>query len=132
MQAGRPAACGQGIGVLCNEAGHCRGARNFTLAPMGCRLDTQYPFLHCAFPLCLFAAPSALFCTFPFFLPLGVRRSYFQVTVESVAVQGRTIPVESSVYNSGLGAVVDSGTTFTYVPHAAYVQLRDSVSDVPC
>ncbi|KAL3138709.1 hypothetical protein ABBQ32_006464 [Trebouxia sp. C0010 RCD-2024] len=53
---------------------------------------------------------------------------YYVARLEGVAVDGSILPVDQGLYDIGHGTVLDSGTTFTYLPSQAYEQLRTHVS----
>ncbi|KAF0719557.1 Aste57867_951 [Aphanomyces stellatus] len=44
--------------------------------------------------------------------------TYWTVFLESVSVDGRVVDVDQSVYNAHRGCVLDSGTTYVYLPSA--------------
>lgn len=52
---------------------------------------------------------------------------YFTIEIESMGVGGHDLKVDKSVYAAGYGAVVDSGTTFGYLPSAAYSAFVEAV-----
>jgi hypothetical protein len=52
---------------------------------------------------------------------------YYTVRLEALAVGGAPLPVDPEEYAVGYGAVLDSGTTFTYLPTAAYTALAAAV-----
>lgn len=45
---------------------------------------------------------------------------YYNVKMLSLAVDGRLLPVAQSLFDQGYGTVLDSGTTFTYMPSPVF------------
>lgn len=41
---------------------------------------------------------------------------------------GKPLPLDPQVFNDKYGTVLDSGTTYAYLPEKAYVVFRDTVS----
>ncbi|KAG1666106.1 hypothetical protein FOA52_010896 [Chlamydomonas sp. UWO 241] len=64
------------------------------------------------------------------FTPLkpGYQMHYFTVDLDGITVAGKTIRVPASTYSVGYGVVMDSGTTFTYLPTRAFKGLSEAVS----
>lgn len=50
------------------------------------------------------------------YVPLTKASGWFTVSLKSIEIGGETLRVSNSVYNSGKGVIVDSGTTDTYLP----------------
>uniref|UniRef100_A0A7S0RJ26 Peptidase A1 domain-containing protein n=1 Tax=Chlamydomonas leiostraca TaxID=1034604 RepID=A0A7S0RJ26_9CHLO len=57
----------------------------------------------------------------------GWQTHYYTVKIEQMTVGGSKVNVAASVYAQGYGAVLDSGTTFTYLPTAAFNSFSDLV-----
>jgi len=50
------------------------------------------------------------------FSPLVSTEGWYTVTIEKVTIGDVELEVDNRVYNEGKGAIVDSGTTDTYLP----------------
>ncbi|GHP11360.1 hypothetical protein PPROV_001008800 [Pycnococcus provasolii] len=55
------------------------------------------------------------------------RSSFYISSLSSIGFGGTSLPVSASTLRSGMGAVLDSGTTFSYIPTQAFNQARDAV-----
>ena len=63
-------------------------------------------------------------------------RPHYNIQLESIAVNGQVLPIDSAVFSAakkpqgldGLGTFVDSGTTLAHLPPIAYDSLINSVS----
>lgn len=54
---------------------------------------------------------------------------YYNVKLTRVAVGMEPLQVDPSVFGEGYGTVLDSGTTFTYMPSAVFKAFADAVAD---
>ncbi|KAK9790119.1 hypothetical protein WJX73_003557 [Symbiochloris irregularis] len=61
-------------------------------------------------------------------LTSAYNKVFFTVTLEQMDVNGSALPVAREEWNRGYGAVLDSGTTFGYLPTHAFQAFRDTVS----
>lgn len=52
---------------------------------------------------------------------------YYNVKMESITVDGTVLPIEPSLFDRGYGTVLDSGTTFSYLPAAAFKAFSTAV-----
>lgn len=59
----------------------------------------------------------------------AVHPHYYLAHLQNIAVGGTILPVDQGLYDIGYGTVLDSGTTFTYLPSQAYDQFHQHVSD---
>lgn len=65
------------------------------------------------------------------FVPLDSRPgegTYYNVAVEGLEVDGVDLKLAPSMFNEGYGSVLDSGTTFTYLPGAAFQAVKNAVA----
>ncbi|KAK9843713.1 hypothetical protein WJX81_003429 [Elliptochloris bilobata] len=53
---------------------------------------------------------------------------YYSVALEALVVGGDKLDVKPATYEVGYGTVLDSGTTFTYLPSDAFVSFREAVT----
>ena len=58
------------------------------------------------------------------FVPLSKNAGWFTVALKDILVEGKSIGVAASVYATGKGTIVDSGTTDTYLPRRAAERFR--------
>ncbi|KAG2424657.1 hypothetical protein HXX76_014381 [Chlamydomonas incerta] len=54
---------------------------------------------------------------------------YYNVKMEGITVDGQTLAFDVSVFDRGYGTVLDSGTTFTYLPTDAFKAMAKAVGD---
>lgn len=54
--------------------------------------------------------------------------TYYNVDVEGLSVAGQRLNLATSMFNEGYGSVLDSGTTFTYLPSPAFRAVKQAVS----
>lgn len=54
-------------------------------------------------------------------------RIKYEINLESVSVNGHTLPINQSILRQGR-TIVDSGTTFAYLARGAFLHLLDAVS----
>jgi hypothetical protein len=52
---------------------------------------------------------------------------YYNVKVTGVAVSGKALPIDMALFDQGYGSVMDSGTTFTYLPTAVFKAFAGAV-----
>ncbi|CAM0885224.1 unnamed protein product [Alopecurus aequalis] len=64
------------------------------------------------------------------FTPLVSSKSAYNLNLESIAVNGQKLPIDSSVFatSNSQGTVLDSGTTLTYLVDAAYVPFVSAIA----
>eukprot|EP00743_Colponemidia_sp_Colp-15_P008523 GILK01009271.1.p1 GENE.GILK01009271.1~~GILK01009271.1.p1 ORF type:complete len:558 (-),score=40.79 GILK01009271.1:325-1962(-) len=84
------------------------------------------------FSLCLSAAGGGLFVVGgwnssvhleePLFTPI-TRETYYVVQMHDMLLGGKSIEAGSAIWNTHYGTVIDSGTTFAYLPTQAYTRL---------
>eukprot|EP00850_Spirogloea_muscicola_P024088 SM000437S15697 [mRNA] locus=s437:1942:5633:- [translate_table: standard] len=55
------------------------------------------------------------------------RSQYYNVKVEELRVDGEALELSANVFDRGYGAVLDSGTTFMYLPKEAFNAFRHAV-----
>jgi hypothetical protein len=58
------------------------------------------------------------------FVPLAKNSGWFTVQLKDVLLNGKSIGVPESTWNTGKGTIVDSGTTDTYLPRRAAEQFK--------
>ncbi|GLT54826.1 hypothetical protein SLA2020_279920 [Shorea laevis] len=59
-----------------------------------------------------------------------VRSSYYNIDLKEIHVAGKPLPLNPSVFDGRHGTVLDSGTTYAYLPEAAFVAFKDAVRSV--
>ena len=67
-------------------------------------------------------------CSLQFFV--GVARegsSYYNVVLKEIWVQGEPLPVKPSVFDGRYGTILDSGTTFAYLPEKAFNVFKNAL-----
>ncbi|CAI7923324.1 unnamed protein product [Closterium sp. NIES-53] len=64
------------------------------------------------------------------FTPMDMRSggTYYNVILNAITVAGKPLPLDMSVFRSGYGVVMDSGTTFSYLPRKAFEAFKAAVS----
>ncbi|KAH9315061.1 hypothetical protein KI387_023688, partial [Taxus chinensis] len=55
------------------------------------------------------------------------RSPYYNIQLKGMRVAGNPLPLSRQVFDGKFGTVVDSGTTYAYLPEAAFVAFRDAV-----
>jgi hypothetical protein len=50
--------------------------------------------------------------------------------LKEIHVAGKPLPLNPSVFDGKHGTVLDSGTTYAYLPEAAFVAFKDAVRSV--
>lgn len=53
--------------------------------------------------------------------------SYYNVVLKEIWVQGEPLPVKPSEFDGRYGTILDSGTTFAYLPEKAFSVFKDAV-----
>ncbi|CAI5488422.1 unnamed protein product, partial [Closterium sp. Naga37s-1] len=63
------------------------------------------------------------------FTPMDMRSggTYYNVILNAITVAGKPLPLDMSVFRSGYGVVMDSGTTFSYLPRKAFEAFKAAV-----
>ncbi|KAI3726333.1 hypothetical protein L1987_66130 [Smallanthus sonchifolius] len=56
-----------------------------------------------------------------------VRSPYYNIELKEIHVAGKRLPLRSSVFDGKYGTVLDSGTTYAYLPEAAFVAFKRAV-----
>jgi hypothetical protein len=54
--------------------------------------------------------------------------NYYNLELSEIQVQGVSLNLASTVFNGKFGTVLDSGTTYAYLPNKAFEAFRDAVS----
>ncbi|KAL4433645.1 hypothetical protein ABPG75_000086 [Micractinium tetrahymenae] len=60
-------------------------------------------------------------------VPSATHPFYYNVKMLSLAVDGQLLPVSQSLFDQGYGTVLDSGTTFTYMPTPVFQAFKIAV-----
>lgn len=55
------------------------------------------------------------------------RSNYYNLELSEIQVQGVKLPLDSSIFNGKFGTVLDSGTTYAYLPDRAFNAFKDAV-----
>ncbi|KAJ4848821.1 hypothetical protein Tsubulata_017266 [Turnera subulata] len=55
------------------------------------------------------------------------RSPYYNVDLKEIHVAGKPLPINSRVFDGKYGTVLDSGTTYAYLPEAAFVAFKDAI-----
>ncbi|GJP48118.1 hypothetical protein CLOM_g7396 [Closterium sp. NIES-68] len=53
--------------------------------------------------------------------------TYYNVILNTIKVDGKPLPLDASVFRGGYGVVMDSGTTFSYLPRKAFEAFKTAV-----
>ncbi|KAL8240626.1 hypothetical protein R6Q59_013981 [Mikania micrantha] len=56
-----------------------------------------------------------------------IRSPFYNVDLKELHVAGKRLPLNSSVFDEMDGTVLDSGTTYAYIPEAAYLAFTDAL-----
>ncbi|XP_071730961.1 aspartic proteinase 36-like isoform X2 [Rutidosis leptorrhynchoides] len=56
-----------------------------------------------------------------------VRSPYYNIELKELHVAGKRLPLSSSVFDGKHGTVLDSGTTYAYLPEAAFVAFKHAI-----
>jgi hypothetical protein len=57
-----------------------------------------------------------------------VRSPYYNIELKEIHVAGKALRLDPKIFNSKHGTVLDSGTTYAYLPEQAFVAFKDAVS----
>ncbi|KAM0067992.1 putative nepenthesin [Helianthus debilis subsp. tardiflorus] len=57
----------------------------------------------------------------------GGNSPYYNVDLKEVLVAGKRLPLDPSVFDGKHGTVLDSGTTYAYIPEAAFLAFKDAI-----
>ncbi|XP_066391149.1 aspartic proteinase 36-like isoform X1 [Miscanthus floridulus] len=57
-----------------------------------------------------------------------LRSPYYNIELKEIHVAGKALRVDSRIFDSKHGTVLDSGTTYAYLPEQAFVAFRDAVT----
>jgi len=60
-----------------------------------------------------------------------VRSPYYNIELREIHVGGKALRVDPRVFDSKHGTVLDSGTTYAYLPEQAFVSFKDAVRYLP-
>ncbi|XP_023754331.1 aspartic proteinase 36 [Lactuca sativa] len=55
------------------------------------------------------------------------RSPYYNIELKELHVAGKRLPLSQSVFNGSLGTVLDSGTTYGYLPEAAFLAFKKAI-----
>ncbi|KAG0460394.1 hypothetical protein HPP92_020289 [Vanilla planifolia] len=58
-----------------------------------------------------------------------VRSPYYNIELKEIHVSGKRLDLSPSVFDGKHGTVLDSGTTFAYLPKEAFVAFKDTIMD---
>ncbi|KAL0913497.1 hypothetical protein M5K25_016962 [Dendrobium thyrsiflorum] len=58
-----------------------------------------------------------------------VRSPYYNIDLKGIVVLGKKLDLSPSVFDGKHGTVLDSGTTFAYLPKEAFIAFRDAMMD---
>ncbi|KAM7510441.1 hypothetical protein LguiB_009316 [Lonicera macranthoides] len=56
-----------------------------------------------------------------------VRSPYYNIELKEIHVAGKALPLNPRVFDGKHGTVLDSGTTYAYLPEAVFVAFKDSI-----
>lgn len=56
-----------------------------------------------------------------------VRSPYYNIDLKEIHVAGKRLPVDPMVFDRKHGSVLDSGTTYAYLPEAAFLAFKDAI-----
>ncbi|XP_062187352.1 aspartic proteinase 36-like [Phragmites australis] len=57
-----------------------------------------------------------------------VRSPYYNIELKEIHVAGKALRLDPRIFNSKHGTVLDSGTTYAYLPEQAFVAFKDAVT----
>ncbi|KAK5843566.1 aspartic proteinase 36-like isoform X3 [Gossypium arboreum] len=69
------------------------------------------------------SAPSDMFFTHSD----PVRSPYYNIDLKEIHVAGKQLPLDPSIFDEKHGTVLDSGTTYAYLPEAAFVAFKNAI-----
>ncbi|KAL5197390.1 hypothetical protein ABZP36_000902 [Zizania latifolia] len=58
-----------------------------------------------------------------------VRSPYYNIELKELHVAGKALRLDSKIFDSKHGTVLDSGTTYAYLPEQAFVAFKDAVTN---
>ncbi|KAG8099479.1 hypothetical protein GUJ93_ZPchr0013g35632 [Zizania palustris] len=58
-----------------------------------------------------------------------VRSPYYNIELKELHVAGKALRLDSKIFDSNHGTVLDSGTTYAYLPEQAFVAFKDAVTN---
>ena len=58
----------------------------------------------------------------------GCCSNYYNLNLTGIRVQGISLQVDASTFDGKYGTVLDSGTTYAYLPHQAFEAFKEAVS----
>jgi len=64
-------------------------------------------------------------------LSLNDDSPYYNIELKEIHVGGKALRVDPRVFDSKHGTVLDSGTTYAYLPEQAFVAFKDAVRYLP-
>ncbi|XP_042452749.1 aspartic proteinase nepenthesin-2-like [Zingiber officinale] len=56
-----------------------------------------------------------------------VRSAYYNIELKGIYVDGRPLQIDSRVFDGRHGTVLDSGTTYAYLPEEAFIAFQDAI-----
>ncbi|KAJ6997448.1 aspartic proteinase-like protein 2 [Populus alba x Populus x berolinensis] len=56
-----------------------------------------------------------------------VRSPYYNIDLKEIHVAGKPLPLNPTVFDGKHGTILDSGTTYAYLPEAAFVSFKDAI-----
>ncbi|XP_020240028.1 aspartyl protease family protein 1 isoform X2 [Cajanus cajan] len=56
-----------------------------------------------------------------------VRSPYYNIDLKEIHVAGKRLPLRSDVFDGKHGTVLDSGTTYAYLPEVAFLEFKDAI-----
>jgi hypothetical protein len=65
-------------------------------------------------------------------LDVGCSSNYYNLPLKEIQVQGVPLKVDASIFDKKYGTVLDSGTTYAYLPSQAFDAFEEAVSDSSC
>ncbi|XP_020574598.1 aspartic proteinase-like protein 2 isoform X2 [Phalaenopsis equestris] len=58
-----------------------------------------------------------------------IRSPYYNIELKGMLISGKKLDLSPNVFDGKHGTVLDSGTTFAYLPKEAFIAFRDSIKD---
>ncbi|KAB1214860.1 Aspartic proteinase-like protein 2 [Morella rubra] len=59
----------------------------------------------------------------------AARSPYYNIDLKNILVAGKPLPLNPRVFDGRYGTVLDSGTTYAYLPEAAFVAFKDAIME---
>ncbi|CAJ1969004.1 unnamed protein product [Sphenostylis stenocarpa] len=56
-----------------------------------------------------------------------VRSPYYNIDLKEIHVAGKQLPLNTNIFDGKHGTVLDSGTTYAYLPEAAFLAFKDAI-----